>query len=79
MVTVLEIILWRQVMLRRTALFRAATGDSSLKMVEKLRGLGRTDFKLFVGVTGLFDRLSISFNAEALAPIGCNRKYFTLW
>ena len=59
-VTVLEIILWRQVMLRRTALFREATEDSSLKMVEKLRGLGRTDFKLFVGVTGLFDRLSIS-------------------
>lgn len=40
-VTVLEIILWRQVMLRRTALFREATEDSSLKMVEKLRGLGK--------------------------------------
>ena len=31
---------------------------SGLKLVEKLRALGRTDF--IVGVTGLFDRLSIS-------------------
>ena len=31
---------------------------SGLKLVEKLRALGRTDF--IVGVTGLFDRSSIS-------------------
>ena len=33
---------------------------SGLKLVEKLRALGRTDF--IVGVTGLFDRSSISYS-----------------
>jgi osomolarity two-component system sensor histidine kinase SLN1 len=33
---------------------------SGLKVVERLRALGRTDF--IVGVTGLFDRLSISWS-----------------
>jgi hypothetical protein len=42
----------------RTTLPLETTGDSSLKMVEKRRALGRTHF--IVGVTGLFDRLSIS-------------------
>ena len=51
---------------------------SGLKVVEKLRALGRTDY--IVGVTGLFDQSSvILFNAEALTPIGCNRECLALW
>jgi hypothetical protein len=63
---VLEMILGPQVVLGRTTLSREAAeaaGDNCLKMVEKLRALGRTDF--IVGVTGMFDRLS---DMEFTAP-----------
>ena len=48
---------------------------SGLKVVEKLRALGRMDF--VVGVTGLFYRSSMS--RSMLTLIGCNRECLTFW
>jgi osomolarity two-component system sensor histidine kinase SLN1 len=49
---------------------------SGLKMVEKLRALGRTDF--IVGVTGRSSSISCSI-LKALTPIGCNRECLAFW
>lgn len=48
---------------------------SGLRVVEKLRALGRTDF--IVGVTGWFYRLIVF--CLTLTLIGHNRKCFTFW
>ena len=59
-------------MLRGTALFREATGDSSLRSL--MDWAERTSSCLWG-----YRFEHIMFNAEALAPIGCNRKYFAFW